>query len=286
MKVVIIGSTGQLAQDLLKVFGRIAAGLSHQEMDVTDGVALTARLKDLEPDWVINTAAFHRVDECEINPRLAFEVNALGAHNVARAAAALNAGVVFFSTDYVFGGHDRALGRPYDEDDEPAPLSVYGVSKLAGEQLVKQANRRRLVVRTTGLYGTTTSRKGWTFPELMLDKGRREGNVQVVTDQVLSPTYTADLAAKVKELIDREATGLFHLTNAGECSWFDFAREVFAVAGIKVKMEAINTAQSGRRARRPAYSALTSRRLAEAGVTPLRPWQEALKEYVRQKAMS
>jgi len=135
------------------------------------------------------------------------------------------------------------------------------------------------------LYGASTSRKGWTFPELMLQKGREEGQVRVVTDQVLSPTFTEELAAKVKELMDREASGLFHLTNAGECSWFEFAHEVFALAGLKVKMEAIDTAHSQRLAPRPAYSALTSVRLAELGIAPMRPWREALQDYLHMKAI-
>lgn len=280
MKVVIIGSTGQLAQDLLRVFGPEASGLSHADVDITDGVGLARAVEVLKPAWVLNTAAFNRVDDCEINPRLAFEVNALGAHNVARSAAALGAGVVFFSTDYVFNGRERGPHQPYDEDDCPGPLSVYGASKLAGEQLVMQSNRRHLVVRTTGLYGTRTSRKGWTFPELILEKARSDGLVRVVTDQVLSPTFTEDLAAKVKELIDREATGSFHLTNAGECSWFEFARQVFELARVQVKMEPISTAQSERRALRPAYSALHSARLPQLGIAPLRPWQEALQDYL------
>jgi dTDP-4-dehydrorhamnose reductase len=283
MKVVILGSTGQLAHDLLGAFGRQAVGLNHQDVDITDGVGVVAALEELRPDWVLNTAAFSRVDDCEINPRLAFEVNALGAHNVARAAAAVKAGVVFFSTDYVFSGLKRGPGQPYDEDDAPRPLGIYGVSKWTGEQLVMQGNPRHLVIRTTGLYGTSTSRKGWTFPELMLQKGKMEGKARVVTDQVLSPTFTEDLAGKVKELIERQAAGLFHLTNSGECSWFDFARTVFELAAVKVEMEPITTVQSQRRAVRPSYSAMRSVRLANLGIAPMRPWQEALKDYLIKK---
>jgi dTDP-4-dehydrorhamnose reductase len=147
------------------------------------------------------------------------------------------------------------------------------------------ANPRHLVIRTCGLYGTTTSHKGWTFPQIILDKARTEGHVRVVTDQVVSPTFTADLAAKVNELIFRDARGLFHLTNSGECSWFDFAREVLLRAGVSAKLEAITTDQLQRRAVRPAYSALQSARLAELGIAPLRPWQEALKDYLSQKGL-
>jgi dTDP-4-dehydrorhamnose reductase len=267
----------------MRVFGDEAVGLAHRDLDVTDGVSVASAMHLLKPDWVLNTAAFHRVDDCEVNPTLAFAVNTLGAFNVARAAAAVGSGVVFFSTDYVFGGQDRDRGHPYDEVDSPYPLNIYGVSKGAGEQLVMQANARHLVVRSAGLYGTATSRKGWTFPELMLNKARREGIVRVVTDQALSPTFTADLAQKTKELIEQDIAGLFHLTNAGECSWFEFARVAFDLAGVEVKMEPISAEQTQRRARRPSYSALTTTRLEAVGLSPLRPWKEALSDYLHAK---
>jgi len=285
LKVAVIGSTGQLGQDLMRVLGEDAVGLSHQDLDVSDGVGVASAVRSQQPDWVINTAAYHRVDDCELNPSLSFSANALGALNVARAASDIGAGVVFFSTDYVFGGRTRGRNRPYEEGDTPQPLNVYGVSKVAGEQLVMQANPRHIVVRSAGLYGTSTSRKGWTFPELMLNKARTEGHVRVVTDQVLSPTYTEDLALKTKELIGREATGLFHLTNVGECSWFEFAKGVFDLVGVEVEMEPIETGETGRRARRPSYSALTTTRLSEVGSSPLRPWNEALSDYLRAKGL-
>ena len=285
MRVAIIGSTGQLGQDLMRVFGEEAVGFSHQDLDVTDGVGVASAMHSLKPDWVLNTAAFHRVDDCEINPTLAFAVNALGALNVARAAAAVRAGVVFFSTDYVFGGQHRKRGHPYEEGDTLHPLNVYGVSKEAGERLVMQANERHIVVRSAGLYGTATSRKGWTFPELMINKARTEGIVRVVTDQVLSPTFTADLARKTKELIETDAVGPFHLTNTGECSWFEFAQATFDLAKVEVEMEPIDTRQTQRRARRPSYSALTTARLEDVGLSPLRPWKEALCDYLRAKGL-
>jgi dTDP-4-dehydrorhamnose reductase len=286
LRAAVIGSTGQLGQDLMQVFGEKAVGLTHQDLDVTDGVGLASAMHSLRPDWVLNTAAFHRVDDCETNPALAFAANALGAFNVARAAADVGAGVVFFSTDYVFGGEERERNNPYDEWDSVRPLNVYGVSKAAGEQLVMQANARHVVVRSAGLYGTATSRKGWTFPELMINKAKTDGMVRVVSDQALSPTFTADLAQKTKELVEEEASGLFHLTNAGECSWFEFARAVFDLAGVVVEMEPIETGETQRRARRPSYSALRTTRVPEAGLSPLRPWEEALDAYLRAKGLS
>ena len=285
MKVAIIGSTGQLGQDLMRVFGEDATGSAHENLDVTDKSSVASAIRSGKPDWVLNTAAFHRVDDCEANPASALAVNALGALNVARAAADVGSGVVFYSTDYVFGGKDRKRNDPYEEGDTPQPLSVYGTSKVAGEQLVAQANARHLVVRSAGLYGTATSRKGWTFPELMLNKARTEGVVRLVTDQVLSPTFTADLSRKTKELVEQDATGLFHLTNSGECSWFEFAQQTFTIAGVDAKMEPIDTKQMQQRARRPSYSALATSRLGEVGLNQMRPWQDALSDYLQAKGM-
>jgi dTDP-4-dehydrorhamnose reductase len=141
------------------------------------------------------------------------------------------------------------------------------------------------VIRSAGLYGTATSRKGWTFPELMVTKGRNDGWVKVVTDQALSPTYTRDLAATTKALMEGDARGLFHLANAGECSWFEFALATFDLAGVAVNMEPTTTVAGERRARRPPYSALASERLADAGVLPMRPWREALAHYLRAEGL-
>jgi dTDP-4-dehydrorhamnose reductase len=269
----------------MRVFGEDAVGFAHQDLDVTDEAGVASAMRSLEPDWVLNTAAFHRVDDCEINPTLTFAVNAIGALNVARAAADVGSGVVFYSSDYVFGGEDRERGHPYEEGDNPRPLSVYGISKVAGEQLVMQANARHLVVRSAGLYGTATSRKGWTFPELMLNKARTDGVIRVVTDQVLSPTFTVDLAEKTKELIEHDAVGLYHLTNAGECSWFEFAQGALDIAGVEAKMEPISTGQLQQRGRRPSYSALDTARLEDVGLSPLRSWKEALSDYLQAKGV-
>jgi dTDP-4-dehydrorhamnose reductase len=285
MKVAVIGSTGQLGQDLMRVFGEDAKGFAHEALDVTDEAGVASAIGSLMPDWVLNTAAFHRVDDCEVDPTHTFAVNAIGALNVARAADDVGSGVVFYSTDYVFGGEERERDHPYEEADNPAPLSVYGTSKVAGEQLTVQANPRHLVVRSAGLYGTATSRKGWTFPELMLNKARTDGFVRVVMDQVLSPTFTADLAQKTKELIENDVTGLFHLTNDGECSWFEFARGAFDLAGVEAEMEPVDSGQFQQRARRPPYSALTTTRLEAVGLEPLRHWKEALKVYLQTKGV-
>jgi dTDP-4-dehydrorhamnose reductase len=285
VKTLILGSSGQLGQDLMRTLGDGAVGLTHADVDVTDGISVSRIVREHRPDWVVNTAAFHRVDDCELNPTLAFAVNAIGAANVARATAEIGAGVVFFSTDYVFSGEGRRRHDPHTESSKPDPCNVYGASKLAGEQLVINANPRHLVIRSAGLYGTATSRKGWTFPELMVSKGQSDGWVKVVTDQALSPTYTHDLAETTQALMERDVRGLFHLTNEGECSWYEFARATFDITGIAVNLEPTATVTGERRAKRPSYSALASERLTEAGIPLLRPWQDALEHYLHAKGL-
>lgn len=279
MKVVVIGAPGQLGQDLMKALGDDATGLRHQDLDVTDGVAVQQRIGSLKPDWIINTAAFHQVDDCEANPALAMAVNAMGAFNVARAGVAAGARHVFLSTDYVYGGEVRARGRALSEADPPRPLNVYGISKASGEQLVLHADPRALVIRSAGLYGTATSRKGWTFPELMLQLAQTQTVVKVVDDQVLSPTFTADLAQAIVGLMKDGASGLTHVANAGECSWYELAKATYELTGTQVDLQPQTTAETKRRATRPPYSALRSDRLP----APLRPWREALADYLQQK---
>ncbi|OFW19984.1 MAG: dTDP-4-dehydrorhamnose reductase [Acidobacteria bacterium RIFCSPLOWO2_02_FULL_65_29] len=281
MKVLVIGAQGQLGQDLMRVVDGAAVGLTHQDLDVTDGVAVLQAAQAHKPVWVINTTAFHRVDDCEANPHLALAVNAYGAFNVARAAASVGARSLFFSTDYVFGGEPRGRRNPHTEADAPKPLNVYGISKVAGEQLVMHGDPRALVIRSSGLYGTATSRKGWTFPELMLRLASAQEVVRVVDDQVLSPTFTTDLAAAVRRLMNDDASGLFHVVNDGECSWYEFAKATFELTKTQVRLEPQSTAAANRRAPRPPYSALASTRLN----APLRPWSEALADYLSQKGM-
>lgn len=282
----IIGSRGQLGSDLMQLFGSQATGFTRGDLDITDRSSVNGALHSLRPDWVINTAAFNRVDECELDPTVAFTVNTIAAANVARSAEEVGAGVVFFSSDYVFGGRVRERRHPFCEADAPEPQNVYGVSKWAGEQLVAQGNPRHIVVRTAALYGAVTSRKGWTFPEIILNKARSGEVLRVVDDQITSPTFTIDLADMVKELIERNAAGLFHVTNTGECSWYEFALLTLKLAGINASIEPINSAQAGLRARRPAYSAMTSMRLPELGLNFLRPWQSALQDYLSLKVLS
>ena len=281
---VIIGSNGQLGTDLKPALAAFrVTGLAHADLDVEDLARARDVLGGLKPDVVINTSAFHKVDVCEDEPAASFAVNASGAYGLARLAAELDFTLVHFSSDYVFDGAART---PYRETDLAAPISVYGTSKLAGENLVHAFVPRHYVIRTTGLYGVAgASGKGGNFVETMLRLGKA-GPVRVVDDQVMTPTATADLAAAVAELLRREAEvpyGLYHITSGGQCSWFHFAQTIFARAGLAVELSPITTAQSGSKARRPAFSVLDHGKWMTAGFAELRPWPEALGDYLRTK---
>jgi dTDP-4-dehydrorhamnose reductase len=284
--VVIVGSNGQLGTDLQsRLPGFRVTALAHAELDVCDAARAGERLRGIEPDVVINTSAFHKVDVCEDEPAASFAVNATGAYNLARLAAELDYTLVHFSSDYVFDGASRV---PYREDDLASPLSVYGVSKLAGEKLVCAFSPRHFLIRTTGLYGVAgASGKGGNFVETMLRLGKA-GPVRVVDDQVMTPTATADLAQAIATLLAREgepgvAYGVYHITNAGQCSWHFFAQTIFERCGMRVDLSPITSAQSGSKARRPAFSVLDHGKWLRAGFAELRPWREALGDYLRAK---
>jgi dTDP-4-dehydrorhamnose reductase len=281
---VIIGSNGQLGTDLTPALADFTVtGLTHADLDVTDGERARDVLTRLAPDVVINTSAYHKVDVCEDEPGASFAVNATGAYGLARLAAELDFTLVHFSSDYVFSGFE---GTPRRETDLPAPISVYGASKLAGETLARAYAPRHYVIRTTGLYGVAgASGKGGNFVETMLRLGKA-GPVRVVDDQVMTPTATADLAAAVAALLRREREvpyGLYHITSGGQCSWHHFAKTIFELAGLTVELTPITTAESGSKARRPAFSVLDHGKWMAAGFAELRPWPEALADYLRAK---
>lgn len=282
MGIVIIGASGQLGSDLMRrLAGEEVVPLTHRDLDVCDHGATRAALERLKPTVVINTAAYHRVDECEDNVERSFQVNGYAVRNLAEVCRDLNAVLVHLSTDYVFGG-ERHL--PYGEEDRPMPLNVYGVSKLAGEHLLQATWDRHFIVRSSGLYGTAgASGKGGNFVETMVRLARDGRPIRVVDDQVLTPTFTEDLARKIGELIQTEAYGLYHVTNGGECSWYEFARTIFELLNLKPNLAATTTAAFGARARRPSYSVLRHSRLSALGLDDLRPWRDALREYLREK---
>lgn len=287
-KVVIIGANGQLGSDLFPTFDSRSkefqvVPLTHKDIELCNHSGTRVLLTRLGPDIVMNTAAYHRVDECEDNAEKAFQVNAIAVHNLALVCRDLDAVLVHMSTDYVFGG-DRDRRTPYTEEDLPWPLNVYGASKLAGEYLVRTICPKHFVVRSSGLYGVAgSSGKGGNFVELMLRLAREGKPIRVVNDQVLSPTYTEDLAHKIKQLLHTEAYGLYHLTNNGQCSWYEFAAKIFELMGLEPDFEPTTTAAFGAKAHRPVYSVLAHDRLKRIGLDELRPWMEALYAYLVEK---
>ena len=235
MRVAVIGSTGQLGTDLLEVLVDAGSyevfGLSHREIECTDPVSIDKALKAARPDIVVNCAAFVRVDESEERPDDAFRVNSLGALAVARACAEIDALCVYISTDYVFDG---GKGSPYTESDASHPINVYGASKLAGEYLVQQASPRWLVARMASLFGKAgSSGKGGNFVETILAKARAGEPLRLVNDIRMSPTYSRDGAQALEILLRQRASGLFHVANAGHCTWYEFACKALEVVGME-----------------------------------------------------
>ena len=282
MKVVLIGARGQLGTDLVQAMnGWEVAAWSHREVEVCDFSATRDALTTAAPDLVINTAAFHRVDECEVQAEKALQVNALAVRNLARICEDLRCALLHVSTDYVFGGEQRV---PYAETDLPVPLNAYGVSKLAGELFVRRLCRRHFVVRSCGLYGVAgASGKGGNFVETMVRLSKEGRAIRVVDDQVLTPTYTKDLAEKIVELLRAERYGLYHITNAGSCSWYEFTKEIFRILEVNPDLAPTTAEAFGAAARRPAYSVLAHEAIAQIGLADLRPWTEAVADYLRQK---
>src|SRR5580700_12349738 len=251
--------------------------LKRWETDVSDSAQVDRVLGALQADVVISTAAFHKVEECEKQPAQSFAVNAAGPRNLALACRQNNAVLVHFSTDYVFDGTER---RPYAESDLPRPLNVYGVSKLAGEHMLRLTWERHFVIRTCGLYGVAGSAgKGGNFVETMLKKASEAAPVRVVNDQVLTPTFTPDLAESVSQLIKTEAYGLYHISAEGECSWHGFARKIFEMEKLAVDLKPVSSTEFSSPVQRPAYSVLSKQKLNKIGIK-MPKWEDGLSRYL------
>ena len=280
MKILLVGALGQLGTDLRKILTEHdVIPVDKEEIDVCDAGQVDAMVNQLQPEVLLNCTAFNRVDEAEDVPEEAFRVNTFAVRNLAMAARRHDAKLVHFSSDYVFDGPGR---RPYVETDPPCPRSMYGISKLAGEAMVQAIWPKHFLIRTCGLYGYTGSRdKGTNFVESMFRMAERGGPVRVVNDQFCTPTSTMDLARAVVRLLDTESYGLYHLTSAGACTWYEFACAVFAEAGLHPDVQPVTSDQFPVKARRPDYSVLDNWRFREAGFEDMRPWREALADYVR-----
>jgi dTDP-4-dehydrorhamnose reductase len=288
-RLLITGASGQLGRAFAEGLGSRAVPCPHAELDIADASAVARRIAAERPAAVLNTAAFNLVDAAEDRPDDAERANHTGPLVLARACHANDVLLVHFSTDYVFSGDGST---PLGEDDPVSPRGVYGASKLAGERAVGAEAPRHMIVRTSGLYGSRgTGDKGGNFVDTMRRLARERDVIRVVDDQHVSPTSAADLAAKTLELVDRwlatsaaDLLGLYHITNAGSCSWYDFACEIVLRSGLGAAVEPISTAQYGARAPRPAYSVLARRHLTRLGLDDMRPWRDALDDYLNPRS--
>jgi dTDP-4-dehydrorhamnose reductase len=280
MKVAIIGSRGQLGSDLVKSFqGHEVIPYEHDRIEVSD-YASCQIIKGSKADVVINTAAFHKTDACEDDPQKTFAVNAIGARNIAGVCREMDAIAVYISTDYVFDG---SQGRPYTEEDCPKPLNTYGISKVAGESYTKFAGKY-YVMRVASLFGSAgASGKGGNFVEAMITKARNNEEITVVTDMVMSPTYTRDAAEMMKQiLVNNLPFGIYHVTNSGCCSWYEFAGAIFEALGWEVRLSPTKTDFFPSKAKRPLFSALKSVQLQKYELE-MQNWNRALHDYLVEK---
>lgn len=279
MRISILGSNGQLGRDLTNALaGHEIRALTRKDFDVTDHARARIVVTESRPDLIVNLTAYHRVDDCESFPELAYGANTLAVLNLVRIANDLNATLAHVSTDYVFDGSGST---PYTESSEPRPLSVYANSKLAGEYLVRSTARKHFVIRTCGLYGHAGSQgKGGNFVETMLKKARNGEPIQVVSDQTLTPTSTADLARQMAVVLPTLHFGLYHMTNEGSCSWYEFAGAIFEFAGIPADLKPTTSTLYKTPAVRPRYSVLENKRLKDLGLNQMLHWREALAEYL------
>jgi dTDP-4-dehydrorhamnose reductase len=283
VKIAVIGAAGQLGRDLCPRLDGEVVPLGRDRADLTRPELLRATLTNLRPDVVVNCAAYNFVDKAESEPDAAFAVNAWGVRDLARLCRELDCALVHFSTDYVFG-LDGGRATPYGVADAPGPVSVYGMSKLAGEYAVRAECPRHVVVRTCGLYGVWGSGgKGGNFVETMLRVAGQGKPLRVVNDQHCTPSYTADVAAATAALVRTGRYGVYHVTNGGATTWYELARAVFEVSGVAADLTPIPTAGYPTPARRPAYSVLALDELAAAGVPTPRPWREAVAAYMGER---
>lgn len=243
---------------------------------------MRARLEALRPDVVVNTAAFHNVPKCETEVAQAYALNAAAPGALAAICDDLGARLVHVSTDYVFDG---AKQTPYVETDRPMPLNVYGISKLAGEYAVLARGGRHQVVRSSGLYGVRPCRaKGGNFIDTMYRLAAQQPVVKVVNDEILTPTFTGDLAAQIRVLALDGEPGLYHATSGGSCSWYEFARAIFELGGFTTPLEPTTVTAFAAPVKRPFYSVLENAALARQGLDRMRPWREALADYMGRRA--
>jgi dTDP-4-dehydrorhamnose reductase len=276
MRVTIFGASGLLGKALVREWhGDVVIGLSSRDADIRDGTRVRTLVQDQNPDWIVLAAAYADVDGCEKNPELAFAVNRDGAENVAAAAKNSGARLLFLSTDYVFDGKK---GVPCEPGDTCNPQSVYGRSKAEAEIRLLKLLPDCCIVRTSWLFGVG----GKCFPDTILKLAADRPSLDVVNDQRGCPTYAPDLAQAIIQLCGKNAEGIVHATNTGDCTWFEFAKEIVRGAGLHTTVRPVSSAQMARPAPRPAYSVLSPASLRALGIT-MPAWQDALRRYLAER---
>lgn len=277
MKVLVTGVKGQLGFDVMNELGRRgheAVGVDIEEMDITDAGQVEAVLMDHAPETVIHCSAYTAVDRAEDEPELCRKVNAEGTKNIASVCAALDCKLIYLSTDYIFSGEGE---RPWEPEDTPAPLNVYGQTKYEGEQEIKSRLNKYFIVRISWVFGIN----GNNFVKTMLRLGRENGAVRVVEDQIGSPTYTYDLAKLLVDMAESEAYGQYHAANEGICSWYEFAKEIFRAAGMEeVEVTPVSSEEFPAKAKRPKNSRMSKEKIVKNGFNKLPSWQDAVGRYV------
>ncbi|MEK7131171.1 MAG: dTDP-4-dehydrorhamnose reductase, partial [Patescibacteria group bacterium] len=270
--ILVTGAGGQLGNAVKQIFSGLGEDLvffDKNDLDITSQEAIFEAFAKYKPNIVINCAAYNKVEQAEENIKEAYENNAFGPYWLAKAADNFGAKIVHISTDYVFAGDKNS----YAEADCPGPVNVYGASKLAGEQLVQLANKKSFIIRTSWLFGKNKDGSEKNFVKTMILKAKETKKVQVVEDQVGSPTYANDLAKKLQELLASDAEpGIYHITNSGHCSWYEFAKKIFEFSGVEASVIPIKTNASGTKIIRPGNSALKNSRLKEVKIPVLRNW--------------
>jgi len=281
MRIAIIGADGQLGSDLVRVFqDENIISLTEKDIDILEKDKLKSVISPLSPHLIINTAALSNVSLCEKDPEKAFKINAIGARNVATTAKEIKSSLLYISTDYVFDGEKN---KPYLEDDLPGPLNTYGLSKLAGEYYTRYITDKYFIIRTSGLYGIHKCiTKGTNFVDKMLAY-KNGDEVRMVTDEILTPTYTLHLAQQIYELVKTNTYGVYHITSEGECSWYEFAKNIFSFVGLDVKLVRITSNEFPSEVIRPKYSVLENRNLKALGISNMPHWRDSLKAYLTKK---
>lgn len=278
MKILVTGFKGQLGYDVIKVLEERkieCLGVDREEFDITDFNAVEKFIKAYAPDAVIHCSAYTAVDKAEDELELCRKVNSDGPKNIAQVCKAIDAKMIYISTDYVFPGTGENY---YEVDDETVPVSVYGLTKLEGEKAVKALLDKYFIVRISWVFG----KNGNNFIKTMLRLGKERDEINVVSDQIGSPTYTADLARLLCDMVVTEKYGTYHATNEGICSWAEFAEEIFKTAGLKTKVNYITTDQYPAKAKRPFNSRMSKKKLDENGFERLPDWKDALDRYLKE----